>query len=59
MFHKFSQVEKSMNQLRWRIIGCDGKLDRSNQIFLEEDKKQKQFNANRHHHHQKIIAQLT
>jgi len=48
-----------MNQLRWRIIGCDGKLDRSNQIFLEEDKKQKQFNANRHHHHQKIIVQLT
>jgi len=57
MFHKFSQVEKSMNQLRWRIVGCDSKLDRSDQIFLEEeDKKQKQFNANRRHHHQRIIV---
>jgi len=57
MFHKFSQVEKSMNQLRWRIVGCDGKLDRSDQIFLEEeDKKQKQFNVNRRHHLQRIMV---
>jgi len=50
-----------MNQLRWGIIGCDGKFDRSDQILLEEeDKKQKQFNANRHHHHhQMITVQLT
>ena len=30
-----------MDQLRWGTIGCDGKLNRTNQIFLEQEQEQR------------------